>query len=909
MFLTGPGDLPGPVINVKKVINMKKLILIDGNSLLFRAYFAMRPMVTSQGIHTQGLFAFINMLNKIISDYQPDYMAVAFDMKEKTFRHEQYDAYKAGRQQTPIELLSEIPWLHRILEAMNIAVLEKPRYEADDIIGTLSVKASDEGLQTLIISGDKDELQLVGPTVNVLINKRGMSEFDLYDEDAMMERYSLTPKQFIDLKGLMGDKSDNIPGVPGIGEKKGIALLTEYGSLEHVLEHADEIKGKMGENIRANADSARMSKWLATINTEAPVDFTWEELEFTDPDLEKLIPIYTELEFNSFIKKLQAGSAGNQDSPAGSSGENLKEEYGSLQPVPFSEFRKKVSKDSIVSIEAACDSNHLSAAEMSCFALYDNYSGLACIQELTPMDASVHLADLAECGYRLTGCGLKKIVYSAISGYNTVLLPYHDVTVAEYLLDPNRQKYPLDKLLLRHSGYAAAESETGILGDNINYNSASLAPEDCLKRAFYSSKAAEKQAEMLDKNGLRKLFDECEMPLVLTLAGMEFEGIKCDPDILSAIGREITESISVLEQRIYSEAGQEFNINSPKQLANILFEQMGIPYPKAKGRTGSYSTAADVLEKLSGSYSIVADVLEYRKLAKLNSTYVEGLSAVIGEDSKVRPHFMQTVAATGRLSCTDPNLQNIPIRDDYGRLIRKAFVVSSEDNIFTGSDYSQIELRILASLSGDESLINDFRQGKDIHKATAARVFDIPEDEVTALDRTRAKAVNFGVVYGMSGFGLGESLGISRSEGQKYINEYFAKHKAVKEYLDKQIEDGEKSREVRTYFGRVRQIPEFASRKFMERELAKRLAMNTPIQGTAADIIKYAMNSVSSELERRGLRSRLILQIHDELIIEGPESESEEVRKILDDCMKNAADLAVELVCDIHTGKTWYDLK
>ena len=888
---------------------MKKLILIDGNSLLFRAYFAMRPMVTSQGIHTQGLFAFINMLNKIIRDYEPDYMAVAFDMKEKTFRHERYDEYKAGRQKTPVELLTEIPWLHRILEAMNIAIIEIPKYEADDIIGTLSVRASEEGIRTLIISGDKDELQLVGPDVNVLINKRGMSEFDIYDEAAMMDRYSLTPKQFIDLKGLMGDSSDNIPGVPGIGEKKGIALLKEYGTLENVLDHAEEIKGKMGENIRANADIARLSKWLATINTDSPVEFTWDQLAFTDPDIEKLTAVYTELEFNSFLKKLQAEVSGAGEVITASGGPDLKEAFEAVVPVSFSEFREKVPSGSIVFMEAACDNNHLAPSEMTCFALFDPESGLACSQELTPMDAAIHLSDLAGCGYRLAGCGMNKILYSALSGYDITLKPYHDVTVAEYLLDPNRQKYPLDKLLLRHAGYAASEGESAVLSDNVNYSSAVLSAEDCLKRAWYSSKVAEKQSELLSSNALRDLFDKCEMPLVLTIARMEFAGIKCDPEILRGIGAEITDKISVLEQRIYSEAEQEFNINSPKQLANILFEKMGIPYPKAKGKTGNYSTAADVLDKLSGSYGIIADVLEYRKLAKLNSTYIEGLISVIGEDGKVRPHFMQTVAATGRLSCTDPNLQNIPIRDDYGRLIRKAFIVSSEGNIFTGSDYSQIELRILASLSGDESLINDFRDGKDIHRATAARVFEIPEDKVTALDRTRAKAVNFGVVYGMSGFGLGESLGISRAEGQRYINEYFAKHQSVKEYLDNQIKEGEKNREVRTFFGRVRQIPEFASRKFMERELAKRLAMNTPIQGTAADIIKFAMNSVSAELEKRGLASKLILQIHDELIIEGPESESEEVRAILDECMKKAADLAVELICDIHTGKTWYDLK
>ena len=419
------------------------------------------------------------------------------------------------------------------------------------------------------------------------------------------------------------------------------------------------------------------------------------------------------------------------------------------------------------------------------------------------------------------------------------------------------------------------------------------------------------QSKSLDEKGLRQLFDTCEMPLVRTISAMELEGITCDPDILGSIGNEITEKITVLEQNIYSEAGTEFNINSPKQLGTILFEKLGIPYPKAKGKSksGSYSTAADILDKLKDSYSIVADILEYRKLAKLNSTYVEGLKSVIAEDGKVHPHFMQTVAATGRLSCTEPNLQNIPVRDDYGRLIRKAFVTESDSNSFTGSDYSQIELRILASLSGDESLISDFRQGKDIHKATAARVFDIPEDEVTPLDRTRAKAVNFGVVYGMSGFGLGESLNISRTEGQRYINDYFAKHKAVKDYLDRQIEEGEQNREVRTYFGRVRQIPEFASRKFMERELAKRLAMNTPIQGTAADVIKIAMNSVSAELEKRGLKSRLILQIHDELIVEGPDSEMEEVKQVLDECMRGAADLAVELTVDIHSGKTWYELK
>ena len=888
---------------------MNKLILIDGNSLLFRAYFAMRPMVTSKGMHTQGVFAFVNMLNKIISDYEPTHIAVAFDMKGGTFRHDVYKEYKAGRLKTPPELLSQIPMMHEVLDALNIAVLEVPQYEADDIIGTIAARAEADGIDTLVISGDKDELQLVGPHVNVLINRRGMSEFDLYDVQAMKERYGLTPQQFIDLKGLMGDSSDNIPGVPGIGEKKGIALLEEYGSLENLIEHADEVKGKMGENLRDNIEVARMSKWLATINTDSPVEFEWEDLKYKEPDMEKLIAVYTELEFSAFIKKLQAGTLDHADFAAAAGQADLSEGFGSIRRVSFEKFLSEIKDGSEVYIEAAADAGHLAEPEIRYICLYSDDKGLACVREITPMDEAIAAEQLADKGYRLCGCGLKRILYTLVSKRDADYIPHYDLQIAEYLIDANRQKYPLDKLLLRYAGYAADASEADILSDAASYDSAGLDQEGLLKRAYYAAKVRPEQEKLLEENGLRKLFDECEMPLVLTLARMELAGIKCDPAILRETGAELKDSIEKLEKEIYKEAGREFNINSPKQLGAVLFDDLDIPYPKSgKNKSGGYSTAADILDRLKDDNKIVADVLAYRKVAKLNSTYVEGLLPLIGEGSRVRPHFMQTVAATGRLSCIEPNLQNIPIRDEYGRLIRKAFVAGG-GNIFTGSDYSQIELRILAALSGDESLIADFRAGKDIHRATASRVFDIPEDEVTALDRTRAKAVNFGVVYGMSGFGLGESLNISRSEGQKYINEYFAKHAAVKDYLDAQVRSGEEEREVRTYFGRIRRIPEFASRKFMERELAKRLAMNTPIQGTAADIIKIAMNSVSHELRVRGLESKLILQIHDELIVEGPESEAAEVREILEKCMMSAADLSVDLVCDIHTGSTWYDLK
>lgn len=878
-----------PGIFLESGIVMKKLVLIDGNSLLFRAYFAMRPMVTSSGVHTQGIFAFINMLNKIIEDYSPDYIAVAFDMKEKTFRHERYSEYKAGRMQTPIELLSEIPLIHKVLDAMNIAILEMPRYEADDLIGTAAKKASAEGLKTLVISGDKDELQLVDENTNVLINKKGMSDFDLYDLAAMKERYNLTPKQFIDLKGLMGDKSDNIPGIPGVGEKKGIALLEQYGSVEGVIEHAEEIKGKLGETVRENIEQAELSKWLATINVDSPIEIDWDNLKFTEPDYKALIEVYTELEFSSFIRKLNITS--DTSDIIQTDATDFSSDIAKIRDVDFTEFTASVSDGEEVVISADTNNDHLDLPMITSVSLYSNSEKLFCTKELTPMNSALTLNILSEKNYKLVASDLKPILYSFISISDTEWSPYYDICIAEYLLDANRNKYMPEKMLLR---YCSA-----------NVNADELSEKEKL---FYIEAIKCEQEKALEEKGLMDLFNTCEMPLVLTLAEMEKEGITLDADVLRSIGADIDERIRTLEESIYENAGRTFNINSPKQLGKILFEELMLPYPKNKS-TASYSTAADILEKLIDEHEIVSHVLEYRKLSKLKGTYIDGLLNLLGTDNRIRPHFQQTVAATGRLSCTEPNLQNIPIRDDYGREIRKAFITGNSDNIFTGSDYSQIELRILASLSGDEILINAFNEGKDIHRATASSVFGIPFDEVTSAERSKAKAVNFGVVYGMSGFGLSENLSISRAEGQKYINDYFRNHVAVKEYLDKQVELGEKCHEIRTYYGRLRQIPEFTSRKYMEREAAKRLAMNTPIQGTAADIIKFAMNSVRNELKKQKLRSRLILQIHDELIIEGPESELDQVRNILDSCMRKASDLTVELTCDIHSGNTLYELK
>lgn len=870
---------------------MKRLVIIDGNSLLFRAYFAMREMVTKDGLYTQGVFAFVNMLNKILGDYAPDYIAVAFDMKEKTFRHQMYPEYKAGRLSTPIELLSQIPLMHEVLEAMNISVFEKATFEADDLIGTITKMAGDQGIESYVITGDKDALQLVSDNTKVIINKRGMSDFDTYDVQAMLDRYEITPTQFIDLKGLMGDKSDNIPGIPGVGEKKGIALLKEYGSVEEIVANADSIKGKLGENVRNNVDSAVLSKTLATINREVPIDVDFEDLKFVDPDYEKLVQVYTKLEFNSFLKKLSSEVETEVINKT-----NIKEELDKISSVDVSEFLSSINDGDEVVISMDTDNNHSDMPFVTSISLFEPNKNIFTHKPLTVLEVEAFLGELFSKDIALIGCNIKPVLYTTMTYTGLCPKVVQDIEIAEYLIDPNRSKYHLSSMSLKYCETVIDDEEK-------------LDFEEEKKRNLYLiSKISNEQNKYMENMGLLPLYNEIEIPLIEVITSMEFEGIKVNKEILAEQGRELDKKIAQLESEIYEQAGKSFNINSPKQLGIVLFDDMGLPYPKAsKGKSG-YSTAADVLDKLSGKYPIVNNILEYRKATKLKSTYIDGLTSLIGFDNKIHPHFNQTVAATGRLSCTEPNLQNIPIRDEYGRNIRKAFVASG-DNSFVGADYSQIELRILAALSGDEVLIKAFNDGTDIHRLTASRVFDIPMDEVTALDRSRAKAVNFGVIYGMSGFGLSEELGITRSDAQKYIDDYFDKHVDVKNYLDKQIEIGKENKEVKTIYGRIRQIPEFASRKYMELQLANRLAMNTPIQGSAADIIKIAMIKVYKALKENNLQSKLILQIHDELIVEAVQEELPVIQKLLVENMESASHIAVKLICDMHVGKTWFELK
>ena len=863
---------------------MKRFVIIDGNSLLFRAFFAMREMVTRDGIYTQGVFAFINMLNKILEDYHPDYIAVAFDMKAPTFRHTAYPEYKAGRLKTPMELLSQIPLMQEVLQAMNITVLEKEGFEADDLIGTMTAKAADAGLESLIITGDKDALQLVSENTYVVLNRKGMTDFDLYDLEKMQERYGLTPQEFIDLKGLMGDKSDNIPGIPGVGEKKGIILLKEYGSVEGVVAHADEIKGKLGENVRANLEEAELSKWLATIKRDVELPVSWPELAYGEPDYDRLIALYKKLEFKKFLQNLE------RQTPDEVTVEPEKDLLEGVKEVSYEDLLDSLKNNRTLIIEMDTDDNHKQLPEVKGVRLYNPEQMHYAECTVTPLDFEIRMGSLLDKEPELVGLGLKPMAYTLLQYGMDRFTLHHDVEVAEYLLDPNRSKYNLTNMFL-------------------HYANETLDGEDAQKRLVALDCIYRKQLSALEEKEMLSLFRDCEMPLIRTIAGMESQGMKINPEMLKSAGEELDTQIAKLEAEVFEEAGTTFNINSPKQLGEVLFETMGIPYPKKTKGKNKYSTAADVLEKLEEDYPVVSKVLMFRKASKLKSTYVDGLLGLIGSDGRIHPHFNQTVAATGRLSCTEPNLQNIPIRDENGRNIRKAFMVSEPENVFVGSDYSQIELRLMAALSGDPVLLEAFRTGEDIHRLTASRVFDIPMEDVTPLDRSRAKAVNFGVIYGMSGFGLSENLGITRKDAQRYIDDYFEKHQAVKDYLDRQVEIGKENFEVKTIMGRIRQIPEFKSRRYMDQQLAARLAMNSPIQGSAADIIKVAMNKVDAELREREMKSKLVLQIHDELIVEAVPEELEQVEELLRRNMENAVELSVPLDCDMHSGKTWFDLK
>lgn len=885
-----------------------RIVIIDGNSLINRAYYAMqRPMITKEGIYTQGIYGFINMLNKIQDDYTPAYMAVAWDRKAPTFRHEEYKEYKAGRKKMPPELAMELPIMKDILSAMGIENLEVDGFEADDIIGTIARISEEEGLEPLIITGDKDALQLATDQTKVLLTKKGVTTFELYDREAMIERYQLTPEQFIDLKGLMGDQSDNIPGIPGVGEKTGIKLLTQFGSVANLLANTEQIaNAKLRAKVEEHAQLAAMSRRLATINKYVPLEIDLQKMKLDAPDYDALIDLYVKLEFNSFLKKLHVEDkkdvSVNEGEPAAEVERIEIKETDDLAAL------RELTDGTQLIIKGFGDYSHIEKPVLYGFSLMTESKYYY-----------VHLSDEELCrafvdllnakGFKYCGHDLKKDYYALMSHGLRRAETVFDTAVAQYVLDPAKSGYDL-KTLAFEVLHKEMKDEKTVLEESGQMDL--LGSTDAMYAEFgfewcYTVKRLhEIQLQLLEEQKLMRVLVEVELPLIEVLASMEVEGFAVNKETLASQGVLLKEEIDQLEKSIYALADQSFNINSPLQLGEILFEKLQLPAGKKTKR--GYSTSADVLEKIRDKHPIVDLVLQYRTLTKLNSTYVEGLKPLVGKDNRIRAHFQQTVTATGRISCTEPNLQNIPIRQELGRQLRKAFV-PAEGYTLVGADYSQIELRILAHLSGDENLISAFNRGDDIHRNTAARVFNLSYDAVTPLDRSRAKAVNFGVIYGMSGFGLSENLNITRREAESYIRDYFDKHQAVKAYMDGEVAGCRENGFTTTLMGRKRFIHEINASNYMTRQLGERLAMNSPIQGTAADIIKLAMIKVYRQLKEEGYKSRLILQVHDELIIETALDELDMVKKLLVDNMESAMTLKVKLESDLNEGANWYDLK
>ncbi|MEA4922091.1 MAG: DNA polymerase I [Eubacteriaceae bacterium] len=886
----------------------KRIIIIDGNSLINRAYYAMqKPMITKEGLYTQGVYGFLNMLGKISKDHPAGYIAVTFDLKAPTFRHKEYDQYKAGRKKMPPELAMQMPLLKDVLEAMNIKMISLEGFEADDLIGTIAREAEESGLEPLIITGDKDELQLASDKTDVMITKRGISQFKIYDHDEMVKEYGFTPTQFIDYKGLMGDTSDNIPGLPGVGPKTAQKLILDHGSVEGVLENTDKLKGKLKENVEDNTQLALMSKRLATINRNVPIEIDFEEYKWEDPDHEKLVDIYKKLEFNSFLKKM-GKDLSEEEKETANSYEELSVEPVIIRNIPdMKKLSGALKKQAIAVIKVFGDNDHRGKPSVFGAGLlvddkyyYVDMTGGGISEEFTRI---INNRDL-----RFMGHDIKNDYYMMLNmGIDSFDTAY-DTAVAQYVIDSGRSNYDITALAQEYF-HKNIENEEEFMTDN---GQTGMFTDDAVRFADYGLKWCGLVAQMaliqgkrINEEGLSRVLEEAELPLIRVMAAMEYEGFAVDRDVLEDTGKGIKERVDRLTEEIYDLAGEEFNIKSPVQMGPILFEKLELPGAKKTKR--GYATGAEILEKIKDSHPIIPLILEYRQLTKLQGTYIDGLIPMVGKDGRIHARFNQTVAATGRISSSEPNLQNIPVRQELGRKIRKAFVPSDSGCTLMGADYSQIELRVLAHVSGDEMLIEAFNNGEDIHKATAARVLGIPEDEITPEQRSRAKAVNFGVIYGISSFGLSSNLHISRKEAEQYINDYFEQHTAVKEYMDSQVAFCRENGYVETILGRKRYISEITAKNYMVRQAGERLAMNSPIQGSAADIIKLAMIKVYEAL--KPYRSRLLLQVHDELIIQVYENERAEIEKILTDSMENAAELSVSLSVDLNTGKNWYELK
>lgn len=874
---------------------MKKIVLIDGHSILNRAFYGLPPLTNAKGFHTNAIYGFLNIFFKLMDEEKPDYVTVAFDVKAPTFRHEMYAAYKGTRKGMPEELREQVPVMQDVLRAMGVQIITQPGLEADDILGTLARRSEAAGMEVLLMSGDRDLLQIATDHITILLpkTKGGKTEVERYNTREVLDKYHVPPLGIIELKALMGDSADNIPGVPKVGEKTATDLLMQYGTVENLYTHLDEISKKgLHDTLEANRELAFLSKRLATIRVDAEVPYDEERARVHDYYTPEAYAYFRDLEFKNFLNRFETV----QDTVTESADYVLLEHPEQLESSGWEDCENR-----LIGIGLLRDTDVIGvciSSETQNRILFSDMVGrqeLIRILKRVIMTASMTAVFDAKRLYSI----LNEDVHDKISCTN----------IAAYLLNPLKNDYEPQDVANEYGGYRFA-GYGEVFGKKTVAEVCKTDREAVCAYLCHCGRgnwlAYRELMDTLTEKGMLSLFREIEMPLSYVLYDMEHEGICVRREELKAYGEHLAVQIGELENRIYDTAGERFNINSPKQLGEILFEKMQLPAGK-KTKTG-YSTSVEVLEKLADEYPFVRDILEYRGLTKLKSTYADGLAEYIEADGRIHTNFNQTITATGRISSTEPNLQNIPMRTELGRQIRKVFV-PRDGFVFVDADYSQIELRLMAHMSGDEELIEAYRQDADIHRITASKVFHIPFEEVTDLQRRNAKAVNFGIVYGISSFGLSQDLSISRKEAGEYINQYFATYPGVKRFLDQAVAEAKEKGYSTTIYGRIRPIPELRSANFMQRNFGERVAMNAPLQGSAADIMKIAMIRIHEELKKRKLRSRMLLQVHDEVLVETAEEELDEVYGIIRESMMKAADLRVELVTDIHSGANWYEAK
>ncbi len=882
----------------------EKLIVIDGSSLVHRAFYALPDLKTKEGIYTNSVYGFLSMYYNIKNEYNPDYICVAFDKKGPTFRHEQYKEYKGHRDKTPQELGEQFPIIKEILETMNVKVLEMSEFEADDIAGTLAKMGEESGLDVYLVTGDKDYLQLATDKTKVLLTRKGISEVEVYDRQTIIDKYEITPEQLIDLKGLMGDSSDNIPGVPGIGEKRGLDLIKQYGSIENVYENIDDITAKkMKENLINNEELAYLSKMLGTIITDINLDYSMEDFKVEDPNWIKLKEEYDKYELKRFLNEIPEEFSKKTE-------EIIDFEYKIASSEDVDEVIKDIKEKKKFAFKFLTSGDNLMTNTPIVLGIkvkdkptyYIENLNKECISKFKEVFES---KEIEKIGHELK----EDIIILFRQGINISNYTF-DSMIAKYIINPGQTDYSINQLSEEYFGYYGVDEEE-IRGKGKKQKSFfDVEEEEKSNYLAFTLEAVyrleEKMLKEIKELDMDKLYFEIELPLVEVLASMQYYGFEIDKEELEKLSEEYDKEIKELTKTIHDMAGVEFNVNSPKQVGEALFDTMGLPVIK-KTKTG-YSTSVEVLEQLVDEHPIINNILRYREIAKLKSTYIDGFIKLINSDTnRIHSTFNQTITTTGRISSTEPNLQNIPIRTEDGRKIRKAFISKKPEYTLVDADYSQIELRVLAHISNDKNMIDAFNNNVDIHSQTASQVFHVPLDEVNSTLRNNAKAVNFGIVYGISDYGLSQDLNISRKEAREYIDKYLHNYQGVKDFMDNIVIKGKEDGYVETLFNRRRYIPELSSKNFNIRSFGERIALNTPIQGSAADIIKIAMVKVYNELENRNLKSRLILQVHDELIIETHKDEKDEVEKLLKEIMENAIELNVPLIVDLKIGDSWYE--